>query len=305
MGRAFLIGGNLKAALNYYEKTLALEPENASALTGMAQCQLELGLVARAFRNLDQSLQLTFYQPHAHYLFAQAALSEEKHEVAYTALKTCLQQAPKHQQARQLLNKLSGTKAAGRQAAIMVVSGIPRSGTSMPTKMLQAGGMKIYSDDQRAADRHNSAGYFEHTAVKKLGSENSWVPQARGQVLKVVSPLLRYLPANERYKVVLVQRPLTEVILSQEIMKGQKPDEVMHHFPFQLAVDLQQEEKRLLHWLELQPNIEFMKVDYYDCLEKPAEVSSRLEAFLDVVLNHSEVAKAVQPSMHHNKLGKS
>lgn len=101
---------------------------------------------------------------------------------------------------------------------ITVVSGLPRSGTSMMMKMLQAGGMELLVDDIRTADEDNPKGYFEYEKVKRLHKDSSWIGDARGKTLKVISLQLFQLPSRYQYRVVFMQRTLEEIIQSQNAM---------------------------------------------------------------------------------------
>src|SRR5262245_7239801 len=101
---------------------------------------------------------------------------------------------------------------------IVIVSGLPRSGTSLMMQMLHAGGMPLLIDDQRPADADNPNGYWEYEPVKHLQQDNTWVAQAEGKAVKVVSALLQYLPRHHTYKIVFMHRPLAEVLASQTVM---------------------------------------------------------------------------------------
>jgi hypothetical protein len=102
--------------------------------------------------------------------------------------------------------------------AIYIVSGLPRSGTSMAMALLQAGGVELIADGVRKADEDNLGGYFEYEAVKGIRNDVSWVYAARGKAVKVVSPSLRYLPQDLLYRVVFMRRDLNEMCASQEQM---------------------------------------------------------------------------------------
>ena len=103
---------------------------------------------------------------------------------------------------------------------IVVVSGLPRSGTSMMMQMLQAGGLEILTDAVRTPDGSNPKGYFEFEAVKDLdkGPPPAWLTGARGKAVKIVSSLVRWLPESHDYQVIFMRRDLDEVILSQNKM---------------------------------------------------------------------------------------
>jgi len=101
---------------------------------------------------------------------------------------------------------------------ITVVSGIPRSGTSLMMQMMSAGGMPVLTDGQRSADDNNPRGYFELESVKSLARNQDVLTQADGKVVKVISSLLPSLPKDFEYRVVFMCRPLEEVVSSQNRM---------------------------------------------------------------------------------------
>ena len=109
---------------------------------------------------------------------------------------------------------------------IYVVSGLPRSGTSMAMALLQAGGMPIFSDGIRQADLDNPNGYFEYAGVGSLRSDSSWVYESADKAVKVVSPLLRFLPSDLHYRIVFMRRDVREVALSQEEMLRRRERDV-------------------------------------------------------------------------------
>ncbi len=303
IGKALLLSGQTDEAFNYFQKSLQLDAENATALTSSGQCYIENGKYPEALESLEASLQNLFYQPHAHYLMAVCLFKMDKRKDAITALNLCLHQAPKHQKARVLLNELIESPAHSGEPVI-IVSGLPRSGTSLMMQMLQAGGVEVVSDHTRSSDLNNPQGYLEDERVKRLGIDAEWMPEARGKCVKVVSQLLRYLPATERYRIIRMQRPLTEVVVSQRVMMGQHKQDIMRNFPFQHAANLQREEEQMTVWLSHQPNVSCMEVAYHDCLQKPEEVMSEVAAFLGENIDVHKAAEKVDLKLYRNILGK-
>src|SRR2546428_1479705 len=104
------------------------------------------------------------------------------------------------------------------QQFITIVSGLPRSGTSMMMRMLDAGGLPVLVDNIRKADDDNPYGYYEFEPVKRLSSDSSWLREARGKAFKMVYALLYELPKDYDYRVIVMQRKMDEIIASQRAM---------------------------------------------------------------------------------------
>jgi hypothetical protein len=182
---------------------------------------------------------------------------------------------------------------------IIVVSGLPRSGTSLMMQMLAGGGVEVLTDAIRTADTDNPRGYLELEKVKKIKQDASWLPEARGRVFKMISQLLYDLPPSERYRVVFMQRDLDEVLASQEKMLarlGQTAaprDAMKRSYQSHLA--------RLSDWLRGQKNISTLYLRYSNVVRQPFEESQRVAAFLERELNIDAMAEAVDPSLYRNQ----
>ncbi len=182
---------------------------------------------------------------------------------------------------------------------IIVVSGLPRSGTSLMMQLIFAGGVPALTDHIRAADTDNPRGYYEFERVKKVKDDTGWLPDARGKVVKMVSQLLLDLPAAERYRVVFMERDMDEVLDSQEKMLQRlgRPAapraEITRAFTFHL--------NRVHRWLAEQPNFAVLRVGYADVVARPAEEVARVNEFLGGVLNVEAACAAVDPTLYRNK----
>ncbi len=185
---------------------------------------------------------------------------------------------------------------------IYVISGLPRSGTSMAMKMLDAGGLGTVVDGRRTADDDNPKGYFEDERVKHLheDKDKSWVKEARGKVIKVISFLLKELPDENFYKVVFLRRDLDEVLASQNKMlvnrgeKSETPDERMKEL---YATHLQQVE----NLLSVRPNYEVLYLHYTSILKDPLENAKKMKAFLGLDLDVNAMAGVVDPDLYRNR----
>ncbi len=183
---------------------------------------------------------------------------------------------------------------------IIVVSGLPRSGTSLMMQMLDRGGIPVVTDVIREADVDNPRGYYEFEQVKKIKEDASWVPSVRGKAVKMVSQLLYDLPASERYRVIFMERDLDEVLLSQEKMlarlnRSAAPrDEIKSAFTKHLD--------RLRSWLQDQPHIAVLNVRYNDLVAHPEQLATQVSNFLGGQADVQAMAEAVDPSLYRNRM---
>ena len=182
---------------------------------------------------------------------------------------------------------------------ITIVSGLPRSGTSLMMQMLDQGGIEAVTDNIRSPDRDNPRGYYEFEIVKKIKEDASWLPETRGKVFKMVSQLLYDLPPTESYRIVFMRRDFDEMLLSQEKMLARlgRPaaprDEIKGAFTRHLD--------QLFAWLEKQANMKVLFVHYQDVVGDPLEEARKIAEFLDGRVDADKMAAAVDPSLYRNR----
>ena len=193
---------------------------------------------------------------------------------------------------------------AENAAFVTVVSGLPRSGTSLMMQTLAAGGIPPLTDEQRAADPSNPRGYLELEAVKRLKTDKSWLPQAKGKAVKIIHLLLPELadaPAGLEFRVVMMRRPIAEIVASQRAMLARQgkasaalPDAQLEKlFTDQLA--------RVESWLETRGNFRVCQVHYPALVVDPAVSASVINAFLGGDLDEAAMVRAVDPSLYREK----
>jgi len=177
---------------------------------------------------------------------------------------------------------------------VTIVSGLPRSGTSMMMQILKAGGMRIFSDDERAADEHNPWGYYETEKVKQLHLRNDWLQEAEDRVLKVVSPLLPYLPRNCAYRVIIMQRSMHEVIRSQKTMleKLGHQGELLTEEKIRLALS---EQDQLAKDVCTSNHVPYIQLNYDDMITSPDDCLEKICAFLDKELDRPAMRGMIRP----------
>lgn len=182
---------------------------------------------------------------------------------------------------------------------IIIVSGLPRSGTSLMMQMLQSGGVEVVTDNVRTADADNPRGYYELEKVKRMKTDASWLPETRGKAFKMVSQLLYDLPASEQYRVIFMDRDLEEMLLSQEKMLQRLGGIAAPREPMKRAYALHL--ARLHEWLRRQGHMKVLRVSYNDLMERPQRESQRVSAFLDGKANAESMARTVDPSLYRNR----
>jgi dTDP-4-amino-4,6-dideoxygalactose transaminase len=184
---------------------------------------------------------------------------------------------------------------------VTVVSGLPRSGTSMLMKMLAAGGLDPLTDGIREADEDNPGGYYELELVKKLEGDRNWLETAGGKAVKVISQLLQSLPGDQRFKIVFALREMHEILASQREMlkrRGQTTDDVADEEIAAVFAGHLQEIKR---WLEVQEHMDVFYVEYAAVLSDPFGESAKIKEFLDLPLNELQMAAVVDESLYRQR----
>lgn len=189
-------------------------------------------------------------------------------------------------------------------SAVIVVSGLPRSGTSMVMKMLSEGGLELVTDHLRKPDGDNPRGYFEFERVKELqrAEDKSWLIGARGKAVKVISQLLMHLPPQHNYEILFVRRDLEEVLSSQRTMLIHR-GEVSDRDDAQMAGLFQNHLLQVEQWIRCRPNMEVLYLDHRELLQNPLKGAQRIAGFLDRPLDMEKMARAVDPRLYRNRAG--
>jgi len=184
---------------------------------------------------------------------------------------------------------------------VTIVSGLPRSGTSMMMQMIHASGIPALSDNIRVADDDNPKGYYEFEPVKKTKDDPSWLERAPGTVVKMVYRLLYDLPSNYKYRVIFMRRKLEEVVASQNVMLersgkaggGLADDKLLQVF----KAEIDKSNK----WLADQPNFEVVYINYNEMIADPATQVVKLNEFLGGALDTEAMLAVVDPSLYRQK----
>lgn len=295
---------------------LAIDYDHAQAHYLLGSVYLSDGEYGKAVDSLLQGIGLEYDNPDAHYRMGLALKNLGEYEAAADAFEVVLKMAPKGNVAREQLvdlyayhlNQPDKAEAHAQafdmslQGEIYVVSGLPRSGTSMMMQMLEAGGLPIFSDDKRSADANNEKGYYEHEAVKSLIQNKKWLPEAKGKVVKVVANLLPHLPPRFKYKVVFIDRDLHEVLASQHKMlhrMGKKSNDEV--YPIGLMQAFEQQVSSAKQWASRQANVEIIYLRHRDVIDNPFGAALKLQDFFNNQLLPELMAQVVDSKLHREQ----
>jgi LPS sulfotransferase NodH len=186
--------------------------------------------------------------------------------------------------------------------AVIVVSGLPRSGTSLMMKMLEAGGMELLIDNIRQPDQDNPKGYYEFESVKQLDKGDfEWMADAQGKVVKIIATLLPYLPDTYEYRILFMRRKMTEILASQRKMllrRGSDSDKISDE---QMRQVFEKHLRNVGEWISKQANITYLDVDYNKLIDNPFPVIDQVNQFLSLELNSAQMLKIIDPNLYRQR----
>ena len=326
--RAELPQFDLRLAMMYLELH---RPEDAEAAArdeltrdpGSAEAQRVLGdALKRQLKYEDAvgaylaAVDLDFDLAYAHLGLGESLRELERYEESAVAFENALRIAPGANVVRQLLVELYERRLDRPELAethrlamdgriegeIIVVSGLPRAGTSLVMQMLRAGGIEVFVDDHRPADESNPRGYLEHEAVRRLDREKTFLGEAVGKAVKVVTQLALALPLNYRYRIVHVERDLGEVIASQaRMLARENPRRHADTAPLHLAESYRVTTDKLLQKAEDLPQWELLRVQHADLIANPFGEAIRINDFLGGQLDVPAMARVVDASLYRER----
>ena len=184
---------------------------------------------------------------------------------------------------------------------ITIVSGLPRSGTSLMMQMLAAGGIPLLTDHERRPDVDNPRGYCEWEPIKLLPKEPHRIDEAEGKAVKIISQLLLSLPAGRNYKLIFMERPLPEVLASQDEMLKHRGGATLSVDHALLTSAFRDHMKEIVAWLERRDDIPVCRMGYRKVLSDPAAAATTLREFLELDLNVEAMALQVDPTLYRNR----
>jgi predicted AlkP superfamily phosphohydrolase/phosphomutase/Tfp pilus assembly protein PilF len=184
---------------------------------------------------------------------------------------------------------------------VIVVAGLPRSGTSMMMQMLAAGALPVLTDGKREADNDNPRGYYELESAARLRQEKDWLRHAKGKAVKIVAQLLPFLPPDLPYRVIFMERDLKEILKSQKIMLENLGRGSAKLTDEQLEQAFRRQLRQVRIWLAKQPNIKTLFVSHRETLADPLAVATRVSAFLGGRLDSRAMATVVESTLYRQR----
>jgi len=315
IGKVCLMRQKWVEAQDAFIQVLSIDESNSFAHHGLGVSLLRRDMLEEALDEFFIAVELNFSMANAHYHIGEALMRLEKYEDAGHAFETAVTLAPGMTKARKWLveiyekyisnpvkadehNKFINDQIKGE---IIIVSGLPRSGTSMMMQILDKGGYEVLTDKLREADSNNPKGYYEYEPVKKLMVDKSWLPEAKGKTIKIIAQLLPFLPSNYDYKIIFMEREMSEVLQSQQIMLGKEKDVKSKAFPLGLNDAFQKQLVKVEAWIESQPNVQQLRVQYSNVISNPEEEVDNIISFLGKEGDKENMMEVVDRDLYRNR----
>ncbi|HEX5002586.1 MAG TPA: alkaline phosphatase family protein [Bacteroidia bacterium] len=315
----FRLGDDL-VAMTYYLRALAADDSNPAYYHGLAQSYFNQGKFDECIAVALQALNLSFSLPKVHWLIAESFYNLGKLKEASGSYEWYLKMVPGNLRIRKKLADVYQKMEISQMSEvhmnlynqsksgdyITVVSGLPRSGTSMMMQLLCAGGLEAVTDNLRKADNHNPHGYYEYEQVKSLHKDASWVNTLIGKgPVKIVIPQLLYLPPGYNYKIIFMNRNLDEIVNSQQEMLSNGFAVASTHKTDQLKTVFGNFLTKCNAFCE-SPNIEVLNVHYKDFVSGNEAVIyselSKIKKFLNADLEIESMYRVIDPGCYHSKV---
>lgn len=316
LGQAYMAQKLWHDSERSFKKAIHIDPDNERAFFGLGFIAFQTGDYENAAELFAQAISYLFYQPYAHFFLAQTLEKLGDNERAAKAYATCLEMNKSNAKARKKLQDLVGEeqsdhniseKSYDRQSLpeLIIVSGLPRSGTSLMMQMLKAGGLELFTDGKREKDENNPKGYYEHEGIKKLLSNKSILKKVEHKAVKIVSPLLKGLPLNYSYKIIYMDRDVDEVLDSQEkmilknaIKSGKNPPK---RDKAKLKRSFEQLAMRVGSWQRSSAHVNIIKINHQKLINDPNSICNDICAFLNKELDQHAMAQIVDNNLYRSR----
>lgn len=308
LGRAYMQNQKWDLAGEMFIKCLSIDDEHAQSFYQLGLSFLRRGQLEEAIDHILRAIELNYFLSNAHYHLGEALTQSNEIHAAKQAFEVAVKLQPGMSKAYKWLiylcrEKLAESELADRYEAflknnikgeIIIVSGLPRSGTSMIMQMLEAAGsIPILFDEVRQADENNPKGYYEFAPIRRLAKDKACLQLALGKAVKVYAQLLHHLPADYNYKIIFIDRNADEVLKSQQKVLGKQKHLQENAFPLGLDQTLKKQIEKVQTWINVQPNIQILELEYEQVIKDPIDNATLISSFLGETLNPVEMSKVI------------
>lgn len=309
-------------AQQYFEREIKINPHPSSYMA-LATTFLQRKMAGKAIEPLQKAAELAPQIPNTWFQLGNCKMQTKDYEGAAEAFEQAKKFNRDQRTGQQIQNSLvvlyrdhlnkpekikemreAYEKSIGSRGTITIVSGLPRSGTSMMMQMLVNGGMQAFTDGKREADDNNQKGYFEHELIKSLGSNKQVLSQIGDKVVKIISHLLFHLPHIYKYKIVFMDRAIEEVMNSQHKMLSRLGKERGEDKANSMALlkTFEDSRKKAINWCSKHPKyVKLLLVPYADAISNPLEQAKKVNQFLGGQLDEIKMASVVDKNLYREK----
>jgi len=310
-------------AEKYFKKEIEINP-HPSTYFSLASTFLQRKMMKKAIPSLEKTVELAPAMSVAWYHLGSCRMQAGEYQAAADALEEAkknnrdprlgqqIQQGlivlyRDHLDRKDKIKEMQDAyeRSIGSQGTITIVSGLPRSGTSMMMQMLVNGGMQAFTDGNREADDNNKKGYFEHDAIKALGQNKQILTQVGDKVVKIISHLLHHLPHVYKYKIIFMDRAIEEVMNSQHKMLGRLGKERGEDKENSMALlkTFEDSRKKAIGWCKNHPKyVEYTLVPYHEAVSDPVKTAKQVNEFLGGSLDEKKMVGVVDASLYREKV---
>ncbi|MBN2040300.1 MAG: sulfotransferase domain-containing protein [Spirochaetes bacterium] len=201
------------------------------------------------------------------------------------------------------MKSLFTKKTDQKNEDIIIVSGLPRSGTSMMMQMLEAGGLDIMTDGKRTADDNNLKGYYEFEKTRKIKNDISWIQDCGGKAVKIVSPLLYFLPEQNRYRIIFMERDMREIINSQNKMLERLNNAGSGLSDKEMILKNRNHIKDIKEWISARNNMDVIYINYNEVINSSLQKSKEINEFLENKLDTEKMSAVIDRTLYRQRAG--
>lgn len=314
LAKEMILVQELNQALTLYDKILDIDFQNHHAFNGRGVVYNAQKNYEKAAENYIESLSLMYGQANIHYALGQCLEYLGKENEAIQAYSTAKQLSNKDADVTigERKKPTSDQPYVKKEKEIIVVSGLPRSGTSMMMQICQAGGVPVFTDNLRKADDNNQKGYYEHQAIKSLASDQNIMDDIpAGHVVKVVAPLIKFLPERYSYKIIFMTREIQEIMFSQEKMLDRLSEDTNQDNDRNRSIEnmkaaFEQMSNDTIALIKRKENMDILEFPYGTInTGNIAEMLTEIVSFLEMELHVDKMKSVIDPTLYREKTKKS